>query len=578
MVYLRLMKKTSLFSVLVPYKGWIAALVVFSLGLNALNLLIPKIIASSIDAYSGGTFVLDAVLIKFISAMVFIFLFIYAQSIFQVLVSERVARNLRRQITEKISRQTFQFVQGKTTSKLLTNLTSDVDGVKVFVSQTISTMTSSLFLVIGASILLLVINWKLGLVVLSIIPIIGITFGVVFSKVGGLFKKTQEVIDQLNRVINESVLGAAIIRVLNSHTIESGKFLEVNLRAKSLGMSILKLFASMVPVIALVSNLALITILVLGGHFVINGSMTIGDITAFNSYIGILIFPLMMLGFMGNVIARAKASMDRIAEILDAPDILASGNQAVTLSGLITIENISVSFGDKQTLHNVSITIRPKTRTAIIGPTAAGKTSLLYAMTGLVNISEGKILYDTVPLSEIDRGLFHKQTGLVFQDSVMFNLSIRDNILFGSSGTDDDLKRALITAELSDLIESLPEGIETIVSERGTSLSGGQKQRIMLARALAMNPTILFLDDFTARVDIATETRIITNLETYYPNLTLVSVTQKILTAASYDQVILMMEGEVLASGTHDELVHTSPEYVQILNSQKSTQTYELQS
>lgn len=572
------MKKTSLFSVLIPYKGWITALVVFSLGLNALNLLIPKIIASSIDAYSSGTFVLDTVLIKFGGAMVFIFLFIYAQSIFQVLVSERVARNLRRQITEKISRQTFQFIQGQTTSKLLTNLTSDVDGVKVFISQAISTMASSIFLIIGASILLLLINWKLGLVILAIIPIIGITFGVVFSRVGVFFKKTQEVIDQLNRVINESVLGAAIIRVLNSHTIESAKFLEINIQAKSLGISILKLFASMVPVIAFVSNLALITVLVLGGHFVITGTMTIGDITAFNSYIGILIFPLMMLGFMGNVIARAKASIDRIAEILDAPDALVGGTRAVTLSGALSIKNVAVSFGDKQTLHNVSIEIHPKTRTAIIGPTAAGKTTLLYAMTGLVDVSEGNILYDKVPLSEIDRGLFHKQIGLVFQDSVMFNLSIRDNILFGSTGTDADLERALKTAELSDLIASLPEGIETVVSERGTSLSGGQKQRIMLARALAMNPTILFLDDFTARVDIATETRIIANLETYYPDLTLVSVTQKILTASSYDQVILMMEGEVLASGTHDELIHSSPEYVQIMNSQQSTQTYELQS
>jgi ATP-binding cassette subfamily B protein len=391
-----------------------------------------------------------------------------------------------------------------------------------------------------------------------------------------LFKKSQEVIDRLNRVINESILGSALIRVLNGQSIEAGKFLDANTRAQTLGIAILKMFASMIPVIMLVSNMALLVVLVLGGHFVIVGSMTVGDLVAFNSYISILVFPIMMLGFVGNMMARASASLARIGQVLERPDVVHGGTRQAELSGSITVQGVSLSYGDKKILAGVSFDIAPGTKTAIIGPTAAGKTTLLYALAGLIDPHEGVISYDAIPLAELDRKSFHRQAGLVFQDSVMFNVSVRENVLFGARGSDDDVWQALEAADIADAIKGFPEGLDTIISERGTSLSGGQKQRIMLARALAMKPRILFLDDFTARVDVRTEQKILANLAERFPDITLVSVTQKISTAASYDHVILLMEGEVVAQGTHDQLMHASPEYVQIWNSQQSTNTYEV--
>jgi ATP-binding cassette subfamily B protein len=186
-------------------------------------------------------------------------------------------------------------------------------------------------------------------------------------------------------------------------------------------------------------------------------------------------------------------------------------------------------------------------------------------------------LYDGKPIDAYDKQSFYSQVGLVFQDSVMFNLTLRENIAFSSVAKDEDIRLAIETAELSDFISALPEGLDTIVSERGTSLSGGQKQRIMLARALALNPKVLLLDDFTARVDLPTERRILENVAKNYPNLSLISVTQKIASVERYDQIILLEEGEILARGTHLELLHSSPEYVQIYESQKSTNQYELQ-
>jgi ATP-binding cassette subfamily B protein len=210
--------------------------------------------------------------------------------------------------------QSFAWVERLTPAKLLTNLTSDVDAVKLFVSQAIASIISSLFLIIGASILLLSINWRLGLAVLGIVPFIAITFQLVLRKVRSLFKKSQEAIDWLNRVINESILGASLIRLLNTQQIECQKFMEANTEARDLGLSILRLFASLIPAITLAVNVATVIILALGGHFVIAGTMSLGDFTAFNSYLAILIFPIILIGFR----RRKAANSLRICVVMQA--------------------------------------------------------------------------------------------------------------------------------------------------------------------------------------------------------------------------------------------------------------------
>jgi len=200
---------------------------------------------------------------------------------------------------------------------------------------------------------------------------------------------------------------------------------------------------------------------------------------------------------------------------------------------------------------------------------------LLYLLTGLIQPESGSILFDDININDYNKETFQQQIGFVFQDSIMFNMSIRENIAFNDKVTDELMKKAIETAELNDFIQALPQGLETIVSERGTSLSGGQKQRIMLARALALNPKILLLDDFTARVDSQTEEKILGNVAQNYPGITLLSVTQKISSVVSYGQIILLEEGEILARGTHESLMESSPEYVQIFNSQRSTSIFE---
>jgi ATP-binding cassette, subfamily B, bacterial len=568
--------KANLFSLLGKYRAIIFLLILFALAGNASNLIIPNIISHSIDAYTAGKFNYLNLITQFSIATISIFIFTYIQSILQTLASERVAKNLRSQLSEKISKQGLTFILHANPSKLLTNLTSDMDSVKLFISLAVVNIVSSLFMIIAIFTLMLILNWKLALTVIAIVPVILTTFFIVLSKVKVLFKKSREVIDRLNKVINESIMGSALIRVLNAQQPEYEKFLAANNEARNLGLSILRLFAIMIPIIVFVANLATVSILALGGHFVVINHMSLGQFAAFYSYLSMLIFPIIMIGFMSNIIAQASASYQRIHDVLKSPDTPETGTVTRELDGNIKLDNVCLSYGEKPVLKNISFQIEKNSRIAILGPTAAGKSQLLNLLAHLVDVKSGSIAFDDIRIQDYRKDSFHSQVGLVFQDSVIFNMSLRENIAFSDKVTDESLRKAVETAELSDFVESLPKKLDTIVSERGTSLSGGQKQRIMLARALAVNPKILLLDDFTSRVDRKTENKILCNIENNYPEITLISVTQKVSSVKNFDLIILLMEGEIIAQGKHKDLLASCLEYVQIYNSQRSTHHYEL--
>jgi len=568
-------QRGGLFQVLGPYKALVTTLIIMALAGSGINLLIPRIIARGIDSFTANQFDAKTVITEFVLAAVGIFIFTLLQGVVQTLAAEKVAKDLRNKLSDKISKQNYSFILKANPSKLLTNMTSDMDSVKMFVSQAFVSIISSLFIIFGVAVLLISINWKLALAVLTIVPILSVAFYIVFKKVKVLFKLSREVIDALNRVINESILGSALIRVLNSQQPEILKFVEKNVESRDLGLSIVRLFSVLIPIVTFVANFAIVIILALGGHYVVLGTLTLGNFAAFNSYVMMLIFPVMMIGFMSNIIASATASYGRIRQVLDAPPPVDNGTVNTDISGDIKLQNISLSFDKKPVLKNISFDIKAGSKTAIIGPTAAGKSQLLYLLTNLISPDSGSITIDNIPVKDYSTEVLNRQLGFVFQDNVIFNMSLQENIAFNDQVSDEDLQKAIATAELADFIKTLPDGLNTIVSERGTSLSGGQKQRIMLARALALNPKILLLDDFTSRVDRKTEDKILANIHKYYPELTLLSITQKIAPVTGFDQIILLMEGEVVATGKHESLKENSPEYIQIYNSQKSTSHYE---
>lgn len=556
---------------MLPYRGLLICLVLLGFLSNGASLVLPELIGQGMDAFTEDRGIPPLLVKQFGLTILGVALLGSAQSLLQVYTSEKVARDLREQVADKISRQDYGFVVEQGPSRLLTNLTSDIDSIKLFVSQAVAGLTSSAVLLVGASALLLNLNWRLGLAVLSVVPVIGATFGLVLSRVRKLFKESREVVDRLNKVISESILGAGLIRVLNRMEGEMERFDQVNARALKVSLSILAHFAALIPVVTFTASLGTLIILLLGGKFVLAKGMTLGELAAFNSYLGLLVFPIIVIGFMFSLIASCRASYERVARVLDAPDVEAGATIGVPLQGALKVQDVHLSYQDKDVLRGVSLELEPGTRNAIIGPTAAGKTQLLYLLSGLTEPDSGTVRYD----GQYQPRELRRQVGIVFQESVLFYASLRDNIAFHPQVSPDGLRKAIETAELHDFLDALPEGMNTRVSERGTSLSGGQKQRVMLARALALEPDVLLLDDFTARLDSDTEKRVLGNLRRNYPDLTLLAVTQRIATIADYDNITLLMEGEVVAQGSHQELMATSPDYRQIFESQKSTHEYE---
>ncbi|HET9160596.1 MAG TPA: ABC transporter ATP-binding protein, partial [Caulobacteraceae bacterium] len=478
-------KMPSLFGLLKPYRGWIGLLVALTVLASALGLAVPQVIAKAIDAFTAGRLQIGTTVAALTALTLGTFVIGGLQVVVQIYASEKVARDLRGRLADKLAQQTYAGVETLTPATLLTNFTSDVDGIKAFVSMAVAQMISSIFLIVGTSALLLWLNWRLAVPVLSIVPLIAITFFVVGRRIRKLFGQIQAIIDSLNKVLNENILGAALVRLLDAEKREQARFKGVSEEARSTSLKILRQFAAMIPIITFLANIATLTILTLGGHFVITGGMTLGQFTAFNSYLGILIFPIMIIGFMSTAIGQAQASYFRVSRVLGAPPPPARGDQACALSGAIEVRDISLALRQRKVLDHVSFEIAPRTRTAVIGPTAAGKSQLFYLMTGLLAPTEGQVLYDRRPIDDYAKASLYAQIGFVFQDSALFNLTLRENIAFSSDVDDSSLAKAIETAELKAFIDSLPNGLDTVVSERGASLSGGQTQRVMLARALA---------------------------------------------------------------------------------------------
>lgn len=547
MSFLRLIKS---------YLFWVVIVLVLGLATNLLSLYVPKLSAGVIDGTQSTTLLFIIAGAAFIIAV----FQIYSSSYF----SEKVALDLRERIIQKLKDQTYSYIGESTPGRLLTVATSDVDAVKNIFSQGLVTLLGAVVTLIGSAVFLLNINVRLGLYTIAVIPLLVLSFAFIFGNLARLFRAAQENLEKINAVINETIVGSALIRVLNSASYEISKFAEVNAKSREIGMGIVKSISALIPIITLIANITTMIIIWFGGKEVILKELTIGNFSAFLSYSAMFIWPLFVLSFVGTMISRGGVSLKRIDEVLNAEIKKNTGTVNKSIEGKIEFKN--VSYGT--ILKNINFIIEPHTKTAIIGPTGGGKTQLFYLMSGLITPSEGDILIDGVPVQEYDQASLFSQIGLVFQDSIIFNTSLKENISLRGEGA---IEKALEVAELDELVKELPQGIDTVISERGTSLSGGQKQRLMLARALAVNPKILLLDDFTARVDITTEKSILQNINKEYSDITIISITQKVEPIKTYDHIIVLMEGELVGEGKHDELIAHSFEYQQIYQSQQTT-------
>jgi ATP-binding cassette, subfamily B, bacterial len=477
---------------------------------------------------------------------------------------EKVGFDLRAKLMDKLTTQNYTNVNNIGIGQIITLFGSDVNNVKDIMAGELVLSVKAMLLFIGALVLIFATNWKLGLIAFVSLPIIVAAFAWIFKSVTKYFKLSQENQTDLNNAISQNIYGSNLVRVQNSQEWETRKFNAITTESKNIGFKIIEAFSSLIPIINTISNWTTFGILYFGALTYIAGQIKLGDINAYISYYALLTAPIFIIGFNSQGIARLGVSLKRVNELLESPEESPTGTIKKSIKKGIAVKNVNLEYVGKQVLKNINFSIPVGKKTAILGPTGAGKSLLINLLTGMIHPTSGEILVDGKPLTDWDQDYIKDRVTTVYQESLIFSGDLKQNVALNREWDETKYKTAMSTATLEKLDKD-----KGGVSELGANLSGGQKQRLTLARALYSNPQFLLLDDFTARVDKTTENTIQSRLAANYPNTTIVSISQNISTIQDYDQIILIMEGEILMVGTHNELIKSSPEYRQIQASQQ---------
>ena len=572
-------QKITIKFLLYRYKWFLLAIILLSLGSNALNLVVPKLIGDAIDTVPKSSpeninigitnLKFDSVIWIFGAAIGGFVLSLLELGI-SVWLSEKFARNMRRNTFLNLSRQPYQYVIKEGSAKIITVFNSDIDNIQDNFTNSLSYLFQSVFLLLGSVALMYTTSWKLATVALLSLPFIVIIFGFIFSKIGKLFKQSQENLTNLNDKVSENINGSMLIRVLSSFQSEKTKYTTTTEDGRRISLGIVRGFSSLFPLITVITSLVTAIFLYFGGQLVVSSELTIGEITAFLSYYSLLITPIFILGFTSQGITQALVSWKRIEPILNAKFEVKDGDHVQkTIRGDISVQNLSLDYEGKTILDNLNFEIKAGQRTAIIGPTGGGKSQLLNLLVGLNQPSQGSISVDGVNLTDWNKGELLSKIGIVFQENLIFNTSFAQNIVLDRSISQEKLNLAIQTAQLQDFVDAQDIDKSIAVTEKGANLSGGQKQRLTLARAIVSEPDLLLLDDFTARVDNQTEAKVYQALSKNYPKTQIIQVSQKIDSIKDYENIIVIMEGQILGQGTHSELMQNCPEYKLIYKNQQ---------
>lgn len=501
-------------------------------------------------------------------------LFSFSQSFNAERISQSVAYDFRNNLFAKISRLSFSYHDKNQTGQLMVRATDDVEKVRLFIGQGLLLTLQALVLLVGTLVILFFTNVSLTLVVLPILPVAMIIF-TVFGRVSQpLFRQVQIRISALNTILQENMAGLKVVKAFAREPHEEARFDKSADDVFAQQIRVSRIFAFLFPLIFLIMNLGQSAILYFGGVQIINNTLTLGQWQKFSLYLIYVFFPLGQLGFIINLMSQASASAQRIFEILDAKNEVEDKPGAVALTdvhGDVKFEDVTFRYfaGGEPVLSHINFEAKPGQTVALLGATGSGKTTIINLIPRFYDVSEGRVLIDGKDVRDVTLQSLRANIGIVLQETTLFGGTIRANIAFGRpDATDAEVEAAAKAAAADEFIVQFPQGYNTPVGERGSTLSGGQKQRIAIARALLLNPRILILDDSTSSVDLATEYRIQQALDKLMEGRTSFVIAQRISTVVNADQILVLNKGEIVARGTHEELLETSEIYAEIYSSQ----------
>ena len=503
-------------------------------------------------------------------------LFTFLQGYLAERASQGVAYDLRDALFERIERLSFSYYDRVQTGQLVTRLTSDVEQIRTFAGSGVVQLANAVVMLIGATVLLLYLDWQLALVALAIVPVIAGLLVRFVGRIRPLFREVQQTLGRLNTVLQEDLLGVRVIRAFAREDYETARYSAVNDDLLDKNLTTVRVFANNFPFVFLFANLGTLAIIWFGGWQVIGGRLSVGDLVAFNTLLGFMLFPILTIGFLSASISRAGASAQRVFDVLDAPlDVKDAPDASILLPISCRVDFDDVSFrypgSERDILAGVSFTARPGQTVAVLGTTGSGKSTLINLIPRFYDVTRGAVRLDGNDVRDVTLSSLRSQIGIVLQETRLFSGSVRDNVAFGKpQATDEEVVAAAEAAQAHAFIMGLSDGYDTVIGERGIGLSGGQRQRIAIARALLIDPRLLILDDSTSAVDAETEAAIQETLDRLMreKHRTVFVIAQRVSTVRDADLILVLDDGSIAASGTHEELLRDSELYNEILGSQ----------
>ena len=501
-------------------------------------------------------------------------LFTFTQGFWSEKASQSAAYEMRNAIFAHLENLSFSYHDQAQTGQLMTRVTSDVDTVRNFTGNGLLQLVNAIVMLFGSAIILLLTNWRLAIIVLTIVPAILTIFLFFLRRIGPRFRLVQQKLGNLNTILQENLAGVRVIKAFVREPYEVARYRSANDDLLQENLRIVRGTSLSFPLIFFIANLGTLAVIWFGGAQVIGGQLNIGELVAFNSYLSYLLLPVFILGSTLTSITQSAASAHRVFEVIDAPIEVTDKLDAIALThlhGRVEFEDVSFRYAGSEimTLTNVSFVTQPGQTVAILGKTGSGKSSIINLIPRFYDVTDGRVMVDEYDVRDVTLVSLRSQIGIVLQETNLFSGTIRENIAYGHPGaTQDEIESAAKAAQAHAFITSFPAGYETVVGERGVGLSGGQKQRIAIARALLLNPSILILDDSTSAVDAETEYQIQQALQTLMENRSSFIIAQRISTVRNADLILLIEGGRLIAQGTHEELLQTSCEYAELLESQ----------
>ncbi len=492
-------------------------------------------------------------------------------SYFAAKASINFTTDLRRDVFKKVQQFSFANIDSVSTGSLVTRLTNDIQQVQNVLTMGLKMALRAPGMFVGALFMAFMMNGRLAAILLVVIPLLSLAIGLILKTAFPRFEAMQKKLDRLNSGIQESLTNVRVVKSFVREDFEIGKFSGLNQDLRDSGMRALKIVIATMPVMMFAMNVTTLAVVWYGGNLIIGGSMPVGDLTAFTTYIVQILMSLMMLSMVFLQSSRARASLKRITEVLDTVvdlnDDQAARKELRVEKGSVEFKDVSFGYGKggDRVLEHISFKAEPGQTIGIIGATGSGKTSLVQLIPRLYDVTEGAVLVDGVDVRDYSLKNLRNGVGMVLQKNVLFSGTIEENLRWGDEDASrEELVKAAVNAQADGFVTAFKNGYHTEIGQGGAGVSGGQKQRLCIARALLKKPKILILDDSTSAVDTATEAAIRESFKNELKDTTRIIIAQRISSVQDADRILVLDDGKIIGSGTHEELLRTCRAYEEI--------------